>query len=50
MLHKALKLQRNSSTSWNTWIVICAIPTFIAVIAVIECHIRSLITHSVLAR
>ena len=42
MLDRALKPHKNSSTSENSWIVICAIPTIIAVIALIERHIRSL--------
>ena len=51
MFHKGpLRSNKNACRSWNDWILICAITVLIAVITVIELHIRGLITHSVLPR
>lgn len=49
-LKRPSRSNRNDSTSSNDWILICAITVLIAVIIVIELHIRGLIAHSVLPR
>ncbi len=46
MSHKAaLKPYKHSSTSWDTWILVSAITIMVAVIVVIELHIRHLTAH-----
>ena len=42
-----LKPHTDSPTSWNTWILILAIIIIIAVMVVLELHIRQLLNHSV---